>query len=153
MPAERLRATRGERLLAGVLALACAALLGVAASLDPSPTGVGTHQALGLNPCGWMINFSTPCPSCGMTTAFSHAAHGSLWASVRVQPMGALLAVGTAATLVVSLFVAATGSRIGHALGARLTPRILLILACVALASWGYKIAMMRGTLPPLTPS
>jgi hypothetical protein len=151
-PAAPARATRAERVVAAGLALGAATVLGIAASLQPSPNGVGTHQALGLAPCSWVASFGMPCPSCGFTTAFSHAAHGSLWAAVRVQPMGALLALLTAATLVVGAFVALTGSRVGHELGARITPRAMLVLACIGLASWGYKIALMRGALPLLEP-
>ena len=151
-PAAPARATRGERIVAAGLALGAATVLGIAASLQPSANGVGTHQALGLAPCTWVSSFGMPCPSCGFTTAFSHAAHGSLWTAARVQPMGALLALLTAATLFVGAFVALTGSRVGHELGARVTPRTMLVLACIGLAAWGYKIALMRGALPPLEP-
>jgi hypothetical protein len=133
------RATRGERTVGAVLALGAFAVLGVALWLRPSPTGLGTHVALGLPPCGWVAGYDLPCPTCGMTTAFSLAARGSLWASFRVQPMGCLLAVATAATAVTGAYVAATGSRVGHALGARITPRVVVALACLALVAWGYK--------------
>ena len=103
---------------------------------------------LGMAPCGWMVGYGMPCPSCGMTTAFSHAAHGSLLASARVQPMGFVLALGTAATALVGTYVALTGSRLGHVLGDRLTPRFLLGLGIFALLSWGWKIAVVRGFLP-----
>jgi hypothetical protein len=141
-------ATRGERITCAVLAVVAFSVLGVALWLNPSPEGHGTHQALGMAPCGWMVAFGMPCPSCGMTTAFAHAAHGSLLASVRVQPMGFILALGTAATALVGTYVAMTGSRLGHVLGDRLTPRFLLALGIFALLSWGWKIAVVRGFLP-----
>ena len=146
-------ASAGERLAAAIVAACAGAVLGVAAWLDPSPTGVGTHQGLGLPPCGWIAAMGLPCPACGMTTAFSHAAHGSLWAAFRVQPMGAVLAVLTAAAFLVAAFVALTGSRLGHVLAARITPRVLLVLGLATLAAWGYKILLMRGALPALAPS
>jgi hypothetical protein len=145
-----LRATRGERAVCAGLALAAFALLGISLWLDPSPAGVGTHQALGMPACGWMQGFNFPCPTCGMTTAFSLAAHGSLLASAYVQPMGFVLAVGTAATALVCTHVALTGSRLGHVLGARLTPRVLLVLGILALLAWGWKVALVRGFVPPL---
>lgn len=144
-PPAPLRATRGERLTCAILALAAAAVIGIAAWLQPSPAGVGTHQALGLAPCGWMSGMGIPCPTCGMTTSFAHAAHGDLAASFRAQPMGLLLAVGTAAAGLVALHVAATGSRLGHLLGARLTPRAILALAVLALLAWGWKFLAVRG--------
>jgi sugar phosphate permease len=109
---------------------------------------VGTHEALGLSPCGWIAGFGIPCPTCGMTTSFSLAVRGSLWASFRVQPMGCALAVLTAAAAVTCAYVAATGSRIGHVLGARITPRVLVVGAALALLAWGYKVAAMRGATP-----
>jgi hypothetical protein len=140
-----LRATRGERVVCALLAAACLGLLATAAWLRPDSRGVGTHEALGLSPCGWIAGFGIPCPTCGMTTSFALAVRGSLWASFRVQPMGCALAVVTAATAVIGAFVAATGSRIGHVLGARITPRVLVAGAALALLAWGYKVAAMRG--------
>jgi hypothetical protein len=134
-----------------VCALLAAAFLGVlatAAWLRPDSRGVGTHEALGLSPCGWIAGFGIPCPTCGMTTSFSLAVRGSLWASFRVQPMGCALAVLTAAAAVTCAYVAATGSRIGHVLGARITPRVLVVGAALALLAWGYKVAAMRGATP-----
>lgn len=133
-------ATKGERAVCAVLATGALAVLGVALWLRPSPTGLGTHVALGLPPCGWVVGYDLPCPTCGMTTAFSLAARGSLWASFCVQPMGCLLAVATAAVAMTCAFVAATGSRVGHALGARITPRVVVVLVALALVAWGYKV-------------
>jgi sugar phosphate permease len=142
------RATRGERWACAVLAAAALAVLGLAAWLEPSPSGIGTHRALGLAPCGWVQSMSLPCPSCGMTTAFALAARGRFVAAAAAQPMGFLLAVGSAAAAIACLHTALTGSRLAHVLGARLTPRVLLGLGIVALLAWGWKIASYRGLLP-----
>ncbi len=145
--APQARATVAERWAAVIVAVACAAVLGVALWLSPNPAGVGTHRALGLPECGWVTQMNMPCPSCGMTTAFSHAAHGSLLKSFVVQPMGAILALATATALVVALFVAATGSMVGHALLGRISARTLLVLGIFAALAWGYKILLHRGLL------
>src|SRR6185503_8103051 len=68
-----------RRLIAAVVMLGCGTVLGVAAWLTPSPTGIGTHQQLHMPQCGWIAIADLPCPTCGMTTAFAHAAHGHLW--------------------------------------------------------------------------
>ena len=146
-----MRATRPERTVCALLAFGAFAVLGVALWLRPSPTGLGTHVALGLPPCGWVAGYDLPCPTCGMTTAFSHAAHGSLLASARVQPMGFVLAIGTAATALVCTHVSLTGSRLAHVLGARLTPRVLLALGVFAVLAWAWKIAIVRGYLTGTT--
>lgn len=143
-----LRAPAVERWAAAALALACAAVLGVALWLSPDPSGSGTHRQLNLPPCGFMVAMNMPCPSCGMTTAFSHAAHGNLVQSFLTQPLGALLALLTAATLVVCAYVACTGSMVGHALTSRMTPRWLLVLGLCGGAAWIYKILLHRGFLP-----
>jgi hypothetical protein len=91
---------------------------------------------------------SLPCPSCGMTTAFALAARGRFVASAAAQPMGFVLAVGTAASTVACLHTALTGSRLAHVLGARLTPRVILGLGILALLAWGWKIAAFRGIIP-----
>ena len=51
-------------------------LLAVAAWLEPSPTGIGTHQQLGLPPCTFWMLFGRPCPTCGMTTSWAHLVRG-----------------------------------------------------------------------------
>ncbi len=150
--ASQARASTSERWAAAILALGCAAILGVAMWLTPSPAGIGTHQQLGLAPCGWATGMNMPCPSCGMTTAFTYAAHGSLLNSFLVQPMGAILALATATVLVVSTYVALTGSMVGHALSSRISPRFLLVFGLVALLAWGYKILLHRGYLPFIPP-
>jgi hypothetical protein len=82
-----------DRLVLTTAGLAMLALLATAARLTPNQSGMGTHQQLGLPPCtvvGW---FGIRCPSCGMTTAWSHAVRGNFLAAVRVNAGGALLAV------------------------------------------------------------
>jgi hypothetical protein len=74
-----------------------------------------------------------------MTTAFAHAAHLSLWESFKTQPLGCLIAVGTAAGFWVALYVAATGSLLGRLCGRLLAPRALWVLLGLAAASWAYK--------------
>jgi hypothetical protein len=146
-----LRASRGERITCALLAAVALAVLGIAAWLEPDPSGVGTHRALGLAPCGWMVGMNLPCPTCGMTTAFALAARGSFLASAYVQPMGFVLAVGTAAAALACLHTAWTGGRLAHVLGTRFTPRVLLGLGVLALLAWGWKVAAVRGAVPALT--
>jgi hypothetical protein len=128
------------RLLATFVALGLMGLLGLAAYLKPSPTGVGTHLQLGMYQCGWLMSLGKPCPTCGMTTAFAHAAHGHPLASFLAQPMGAVLAVGCSAGFWAALHVAATGSRVGVLCGTLLRPRVMWPVAAAALLAWAYKV-------------
>jgi hypothetical protein len=115
-------------------------LLGVAAYLTPAVDGHGTHQQLGLPACGWVVGFGIPCPTCGMTTAYACAADGDLISSFLCQPMGCLLALATAATALVSLYVAVTGSAIGGHLLRQVTPKVGWWIAGLVVAAWVYKL-------------
>ena len=68
-------------------------LLGVACWLDPDSRGFGTHQQLGLPPCTFSSVFGIRCPSCGMTTSWSHALRGELVLAARSNAGGLLLAL------------------------------------------------------------
>lgn len=129
-----------RRRAATVVFVGCAVLLAVATYLNPASAGHGTHEQLGLPPCGWVTGFGIPCPTCGMTTAFASAADGDLLTSLRTQPMGCLLALATAAATIVSAYVMATGSAVGGHLLRLVTPRVGWGIAALVLAAWIYKI-------------
>lgn len=63
-------------------------LLAVAGWLQPDPRGVGTHERLGLPPCYWQEVWNIPCPSCGMTTSWSHLVRGNPVGSWAANPAG-----------------------------------------------------------------
>jgi len=88
---------RRERLLGTVFAIAGFALFLVAGGLSPyEPDGtqklLGTHQQLGLPPCGFLTVFQLPCPGCGMTTAFSLVVRGDLSGGWRANAAGVVIA-------------------------------------------------------------
>ena len=133
-------ASAGERLTAALVAAGCLALLLVAASLRPEVAGHGTHEQLGLPPCGWVVAFDRPCVTCGMTTAFATAAEGRVLSALAIQPLGALLCVGVAAMFWGALHVAGLGSGLHRAASrALLRPRSLWLLALAAALAWAYK--------------
>ena len=136
--AQRLGAA--PRALAALVAMGCLSVLVLASRLPPSPTGVGSHRALGLESCQFLESTGVPCMSCGMTTSFSWFARGNLLASLYVQPMGAVLAAMTACCVWAGLYVAFTGRPVYRLL--RLAPgRYYLIpLLMFAVLAWGWKI-------------
>ncbi len=136
-----------RRIIALVVAIAASAVMGVAMWLTPSPTGMGTHQALNLPPCGWILMADMPCPTCGMTTAFSHAVRGHLVASFLAQPLGCLLALATAMALLVSVHTVLTGSRLPNALARLWGRRVAWTLCAFVVLAWGYKVASYKGWL------
>lgn len=70
-------------------------LLSIAFRLSPDPNGFGTHQKLGFPPCTFIEFFEIPCPSCGMTTSWSHVIRGNLYMAFRSNSGGALLCLAT----------------------------------------------------------
>jgi hypothetical protein len=76
-------------LLAGAMLVG---LLATAAWLTPSSRGLGTHQQLGLPPCTIQAWYNLRCPSCGMTTSWSHMMRGQVLAAARANTGGAVLA-------------------------------------------------------------
>ena len=129
--------------------LAAAPLLAAAIVLTPSKEGMGTHQQLGLPPCTFLYVTGIPCPFCGMTTSWTHAAHGDLLASFVTQPMGLVLFLVDVAFAVVLLARAITG-------GAAFRPDRFLALVPVravwamfaaTIVAWIYKILVVRDFL------
>jgi len=135
------------RIISAIAAAGCLGVLIVAWFLTPSSEGLGTHQQLGLSECGWITAVNLPCPSCGMTTAFSHAANGDLLSSFVTQPMGMLLAVGAAVTVVVGTYTAVTGSMLAPFLGGMFNTRVMWVLVMLLMLAWMWKIMDHRGIL------
>ena len=130
----------GARFISGTIAAACLAVLIVAAVLVPSPSGVGTHVALGMAACPFLTNTGVPCPGCGLTTSFSWFARGDIEASLYVQPMGTMLAALVAAAFWGASYIAVTG-RPAYRLVERIPPRYYLIyLPSFAIVAWAWKI-------------
>lgn len=124
---------------------ACAVVLSIAAILEPSPTGMGTHQRLGLPPCGWIMAADLPCPTCGMTTAFAHAANGDIVRSFVTQPLGCVLAILTAMIALVCVQVMITGSRLGATMAGMFNRYVAWTLAASVVAAWVYTMARHKG--------
>lgn len=71
--------------------------------LQAHPSGLGTHRALGLPNCLFLEWTGLPCPSCGLTTSFTHLLHGHFSEAFTVHPLGPLLFLGFALAAVCSL--------------------------------------------------
>ena len=91
-----------NRLKNGFLMLFTGTVLGLAFWLEPDGRGIGTHEQLGLSPCGFMEITEIPCPMCGMTTTFTLLAHVELWKGIQNQPFGFVLFILTVFIFVVS---------------------------------------------------
>jgi hypothetical protein len=134
------RLDRSGRVAAAIVACAALGLLLVAAGLSPAGDGAGTHEQLGLPPCAWVVMWNKPCMTCGMTTAFAHAADGHLVTAFLTQPMGCVFAVLTAAMAWIAGYSALTGSYAYRITSGLASGRGLIVLAAALLAAWAYKI-------------
>ena len=142
-PDEALPSDRTRRLVAGVVALGCVSVLAVAAGLTPSGEGHGTHEQLGLEPCGFLSATGLPCATCGMTTSWTHAAEGDYLSAFATQPFGAVLALLTSMVFWLALHVAVFGSRIGEAASRTLSDKVAWYAVGGLALGWVYKIVVM----------
>lgn len=138
---------RARRMNALAVSLTAIAVLAIAFFLTPSAQGVGTHQQLGLPTCGWIQAANLPCPTCGMTTAWSHTVRGELPSAFMSQPLGMLLALSAIAVAIGGLVTAMTGYSFNWLWYRFLPSKIFIVVAVLALLSWGFKILLHRGLL------
>jgi uncharacterized membrane protein len=141
--------SKGDRAKYITLGLVASAGLITARLLQPSPRGVGTHEQLGLPPCVFLHLTGIPCPGCGLTTSFAHAARLQFYESAITQPFG--LVVFIIAVLSVPLSMHFIRRRIPWSKFNLLRGRNLVLRLTIALfiLSWLYKIAVMKGHFWP----
>jgi len=101
--------SRGQRIVLAAAGIVALVLLVVARNLEPDPRGYGTHQQLGFTPCYFHEWTGHPCPTCGMTTAWSHALRGNIAPALEANLGGVLLAACTAIGVPWLLISAAVG--------------------------------------------
>lgn len=126
-----------------VTALVVGGAFGVVAwkllSVSPDGRGHGTHEQLGMDPCGWPIYYGIPCPTCGCTTAATQVVHGDVVGAFVTQPFGAVLALlGVVAGLHAWLCLLRGRSFVDVIVRMPFW-RILLVLFVLFWAAWGYK--------------
>lgn len=129
------------RLLAAFAAVVVAAPMAIAAWLTPDSRGWGTHEQLGCPPCWLQRATGRRCPSCGMTTAWAHAARGDVPAALESSVGGTLL-FAAAASIVVGLVIAAMT---GRSPVKRTSPKVVLWIATgwvvVTVLDWVRRLA------------
>jgi len=136
---------RGAVVLAGV-----SALLGFAVWLDPDRLeGHGRGYSF-LPPCGFMVEYGYPCPTCFMTRAFVYMVHGRPDKSFLAQPLGAALSLIVIYLGFGAVRVLITGRPwrpIWHN-----WPRVYLFggLACAFLGAWIFRLGygIITGEFP-----
>ena len=117
------------------------AVLGVALFLEPDPRGFGTHQQLGLPPCGfrWLTGFS--CPGCGLTTSFAHGIRGSWLRAAVANPIGLALFFAVCLTIPLGVVAVLRGWSFGQVIDRFALDRWALVFAAAAILVWIARIS------------
>lgn len=108
--------------------------------LTPAGSGYGTHQQLGLPACPFRSLTGLPCPSCGLTTSFSHAAHFDFSAALVAQPFGVVVFLIVLSWIPASLILGYQGHTWSSMIESRAASRFLYLLLVLYLLGWIYNI-------------
>lgn len=131
-----------DRTLALSVVLLCTSVVVALLAVQPDARGYGTHEQLGMRPCGWPELYGMPCPTCGVTTAACYLVHLRPWQAVVTQPFGAALAaVGLAVAGTALLDVLRGRSFVARVYELRLA-RWCLGGAALLLLSWWYRVGV-----------
>ncbi|MBF0492254.1 MAG: DUF2752 domain-containing protein [Deltaproteobacteria bacterium] len=115
--------------------------------LKPDTRGFGTHEQLGLPPCPFLFFTGYPCPACGLTTSFSHMAHGHFMAAFSSHPLGPFLFLMNVALIFISLKNLLSKKNFWDLLPDKQLNAFLILFVFSFLSSWGYRILQIWRTL------
>ncbi len=134
------------RLLLVAMGAGMLTLLVIAARLKPDPygQGYGTHQQLGLPPCTFITLFGVRCPSCGMTTAWTHVVRGQIPSALRSNTGGTLLALLALAATPWSIVCGMRGCWLGGGLTDRTIVSLAACVIGVTLLDWLIRLTFSR---------
>lgn len=131
---------RYQRVWLAVLGTGLVALLSVAVWLRPEPSGIGTHQQLGLPPCSFRVLFGVPCPTCGMSTSWACLVRGRLVAACRANVGGTLLGLLALAGVPWSLAAAVRGRWTAWRPNGNVAAGVLSAITLIALLQWVMRL-------------
>lgn len=131
-----------HRLLWSFIALGAAAVLAVAALVEPDARGYGTHQQLGLPPCGFRLLTGSLCPGCGLTTAFAYGIRGHWSMAASANPLGLLLFLIACACVPFGITGAARGWSVDEVIARFDLNRWALAVAACAVVVWIVRVAV-----------
>jgi len=106
----------------------------------PDPSGLATHEQLGLAPCRFRALFGVPCPGCGVTTAVSHLSHGHPLLALEAQPLGFVIGVLALLLPLVATLRVVRGADLGADVARAARPRLAVVAAALVLAAWAYQL-------------
>lgn len=120
-----------------------AVTLAIARMLTPATQGYGTHQQLGLPACTFLRWTGLPCPNCGMTTCFAHAAHLDFGAAFLTQPFGLVLFFLAVVLIPVSAWLLCRPVPLGKVMSSNFMRKATFLWLGLWLLGWIYKLLVM----------
>jgi hypothetical protein len=115
----------------------------VVGRLEPSSTGYGTHQQLGLPACAFQSLTGWRCPSCGVTTACCWLARGEVVQAATTHATGTVLAAGMMAGGAMLLWASMVGWQWNWLRGER-AAAIAALFGTAALCEWLVRLLIER---------
>jgi hypothetical protein len=106
--------------------------------VTPDARGHGTHEQLGLPPCGWAMQ-GYPCPTCGATTAACEVVHGHLLRAFAAHPFGAAVAIAGLLAALFALYCLLRRRSFLDVVGRLPYGLVFLLGTALLLGSWLYK--------------
>lgn len=125
-----------------IVAGTASAILVVAAMIEPDERGYGSHTQLGLPPCGFLMLTGSPCPGCGLTTAFAHAVRGQWSMAAGANPLGFALFFLVCASIPLGVTAAWRGWSLDEVIERFDLNRWALALAGCAAVVWVARLAV-----------
>ncbi|MBT8468100.1 MAG: DUF2752 domain-containing protein [Deltaproteobacteria bacterium] len=135
-------ATLSTRLIWLGIVAGSVAVLAVALAIEPDVRGHGTHTQLGLPPCGFLLLTGSPCPGCGLTTAFAHGIRGQWSMAASANPLGLALFFVVSACIPLGLAAALRSWSIGEVVDRFGLNRWALAVAGCAIVVWFVRFAV-----------
>ena len=117
------------------------AVVVTATQLTPAHEGVGTHQQLGLPPCGFLVVTGIPCPGCGLTTSFSHMVRFQFTGATSANPFGVMLFLVTFFTIPVAAFGFVRGLPVLDTLESLHAEKWAILLSVTSILVWTIRVA------------
>ena len=142
-PDSAFRALLLQRMLWWSLVAGCLLVLAAAATIEPDVRGYGSHTQLGLPPCGFLLLTGSPCPGCGLTTAFAHGIRGHWALAANANPLGLALFLVVCLSIPLGVTAALRGWSLDSAIQRFSLNRWGLALAGCAVALWVTRLAAL----------
>jgi len=117
-------------------------LLAIAKWLSPDPSGMGTHQQLGLPACTMLAFSGVRCPGCGMTTSWAHTMDGNFGEAFQTNAAGSLLCWLCVACVPILASVVVTGKRTRDGWASKFALSGFLAAMTIALIEWGLRLLL-----------